>query len=133
MRHDAARLRPALALVLLAWFAQLCLPVAHAGMMAAARGQMPGWCGEPARGLAIVAQLPAEIREALQPDGASAEHLASCTQLCATGATPTPTPAANTVVLRAAGLAPAPDSGTPAPRGPEPGLTPPSHGPPAQA
>ena len=58
----AAGLR--LALVLLAWFAQLCLPVVHASMMTAPRAAV-GWCGDPSHAPAIADELPAEIREAL--------------------------------------------------------------------
>jgi hypothetical protein len=88
------------------------------------------WCGDPSRALAITAELPAEIREALELDGVSADHLAGCTALCATGATPPMTAVANTVVLRAAGLEPPPLS-RPSPRSREQAPTPPAQGPPA--
>jgi hypothetical protein len=132
MRTSAVRLRPALALI--AWFAQLCLPVAHAVIMAAPHTEMLGWCGDPARARAAVAQLPAEIREALLADDTSADHLASCAELCATGSTsaPAPTLVASTVVLRAAGLELAP-AVLPAPRSREQAPRPPSQGPPAHA
>lgn len=129
MRSTAARLRFFLAL--LAWFAQLCLPAAHASMMATPRSEMPGWCGDPARALAVAAQLPAELREALDLDGAGVDHVAHCAVFCAMGMAPT-LPTANTVILRAAGLEPAPPA-LPAPRSREQSPTPPSQGPPAHA
>jgi len=132
MRTATARLRPALALVLLAWFAQFCLPVAHAALMATPRAEMLGWCGDPSRALAIAAELPPEIREALGLDGTSPEHLA-CAQLCATGSTPPAHSAASTVVLRAAGREPAPAIQRPAPHPRDQAPTPPSQGPPAHA
>lgn len=128
----ALRLHPALILALLAWVAQLAMPVVHARMMATAPGaEMSVWCGEPARARAIAAELPAEIRAALDLDGVSADHLDSCAKLCATGAAPSPGTVVATVALRAADLEaalpalPAPHSRAQAP-------TPPSQGPPAR-
>ena len=132
MRTSAVRLRSALVLVLLAWFAQLCLPVAHAAIMSSPRAQLLGWCGDPSGALAIAAELPAEIREGLGLDGLHPDHL-SCAQLCATGTAPPTTPVATTVALRAAGIEPAPTRQRLAPRTREQALTPPSHGPPAHA
>jgi hypothetical protein len=128
----SATLRPYLTLALLAWFAQLCLPVVHAAMMAAPRAQMGVWCGEPARAQAIVAALPAEIREALELDGVSVDHLVSCAKLCATGAAPATVAVAANEVLRTAGLEAAPPA-LPTPRSREQAATPPSQGPPARA
>lgn len=128
MRALPARLRFAFRLALLAWLAQLCLPMVHASAMAAQRADLLGWCGEPTLALAVASALPDEIREGLGLDRASADHLAGCDALCASGAAP-PVPAvANTVVLRAAGheRAPAPRSRERAPR-------PPSQAPPALA
>lgn len=129
----ALRLHPALILALLAWLAQLSLPVVHARLMATAPGaEMSVWCGEPARARAIAAELPAEIRAALDLDGVSADHLDGCAKLCATGAAPSPAAVAVTVALRAADLeAAAPDR--PTPRSREQAPRPPSQGPPAQA
>lgn len=128
----ALRLHPALILALLAWFAQLCLPIAHAGMMNASSGDaMAVWCGEPARARAIAAELPAEIRAALDLDGVSADHLDSCAKLCATGAAPSPDAVAATVALRAAGLEAALPA-LPAPHARAQAPTPPSQGPPAR-
>jgi hypothetical protein len=118
-----------MAMALLAWFAQLCLPLAHASM-AAPRAAMLAWCGEPSRALAAAAELPAEIREALGLDGASADHVVDCAKLCATGSTSAPTAVVNVEVLRAAGLEPAPATRTEPPRQ-APAPRPPSQGPPA--
>jgi hypothetical protein len=133
MRSAPLRLRPALALALLAGFAQLCLPLVHAALMAAARAETAGWCGDSSRALAFAAELPPEIRAALELDGVNADRLADCAKLCATGASPTPIAVASTLVLRAAGLEPAPATRTPAPRPRELALRPPSQGPPAHA
>jgi hypothetical protein len=90
-----------LVLVLLAWLAQLCLPVAHAalaqGGTASAGGAAAWWCGEPARMALAIDQLPAEIRQALQQEGdhgPSAEHLGACAELCSIGGTLAPPPLA---------------------------------------
>lgn len=134
MRRAASRLPQTLTLVLLAWLAQLCLPAVHAAMMAEPRAQLLGWCGDPVRARAMVAELPAEIRQAMDPDGtSSADHLAACTLLCATGSTPAPTTAvAATMALRVAGLEITPaDRPTPVSR--EQAPRPPAQGPPAQA
>lgn len=132
MRPPIVRLRSALVLAVLAWFAQLCLPVAHAAVMSSPSNQLLGWCGDPSGALAIAAELPAEIREGLGLDGPHPDHLA-CAQLCAAGTTPPTVPVANTVLLRAAGLEPAPARERPAPRTRAQAPTPPSHGPPAHA
>lgn len=132
MRTLAPRLRPALALLLLAWFAQLCLPLVHARMMAAPDAAMAGWCGEPSRARAAAAVLPDEIRAALGLDGPSAEHLGDCGALCATGAAPVPAGIPSTVALRAAGLEAA-DPVQAQPRSRAQAAPPPSQGPPARA
>ncbi len=132
MRTLPARLRFAFRLALLAWLAQLCLPAVHASAMAAQRADLLGWCGEPSLALAVASALPDEIREGLGLDSASADHLAGCDALCASGAAP-PVPAvANTVVLRAAGHERAPAE-RPAPRSRERAPRPPSQAPPALA
>jgi hypothetical protein len=133
MRTVAFRKRAALALILLAWFAQLCLPLAHAATMANARAEMPGWCGEPSRALAFAAQLPDEIREALGFERLNTDHLDGCAQLCAAGSAPQAPNVASTAVLRAAGLEPAPVAQQAAPRACERMLMPPSQGPPTHA
>jgi hypothetical protein len=131
MKTVGSRLR--IAVVLMAWFAQLCLPVLHAAVMPMAAAGLPGWCGDPARGLAIAAQLPPEVRDALQLDNAAdAEHRIDCAKFCALGSPPPVAEVACTVALRAAGLEPAPAPLT-APRSRDQAPTPPSHGPPAHA
>lgn len=87
------RLRLSWTLVLLAWFTQLWLPVAHAAMAAPSQGTMAAWCGDPANAAEARAVLPAEIRQALALDAIDVDHLASCAQLCAVGSTPAPLPA----------------------------------------
>ncbi len=117
-------------LALLALFAQLCLPLAHAAMLAQPAGQMASWCGDPARARAFIAELPAELRQAFDQDGTSVDHLDTCAKLCAVAATPPPLPAlAPTVALRAAGLEPLP-VGCTVPAARTPALKPPSQGPP---
>ena len=92
MRHALAHRRLAWTLVFLTWFAQLCMPVAHAVAMGSPAGAMSAWCGDPAGAREAAALLPAEIREALDPDATSAEHLASCAKLCAAMAKTPPLP-----------------------------------------
>lgn len=125
------RVRVRAALALVAWFAQLCLPLAHAVVMAAPNTATV-WCGEPSRALAAAAALPPEIREALGLDHAGADHLDTCAKLCGTGSTAATTSVATTVVLRAADC----ESVTAVPPTPHPreqAPTPPSQGPPAHA
>ncbi|SEP90528.1 hypothetical protein SAMN04488038_102162 [Solimonas aquatica] len=101
------RHRPlACSLALLAWLAQLLLPMAHAAAMTAAGNP---WCGTPS------AQLQAQLRElpdalrAAQQDGATQGQLAQCLDCCAALSAQAMPPPATTVLLRAAGLeAPAP-------------------------
>ncbi len=134
MRLHLRRHRFTWTLVFLTWFAQLCMPVAHAAVMGAhGSGPLMAYCGDPANAREALALLPAEIRNALDPDATSADHLASCAKLCAALAKlpPLPTlatahaaPEASTV------LAPSERPTTVARRH---GLPPPSHGPPAQA
>lgn len=93
MRPALLRLRTTWTLVLVAWFAQLCLPVAHAAMASSSHAGMAAWCGDPANAREAAALLPAEIRDALALDDADASHLAHCAQLCAVGTTPALLPA----------------------------------------
>ncbi|NIM41935.1 MAG: hypothetical protein GTN84_13210 [Hydrogenophaga sp.] len=127
------RLRLTWTLALLAWFAQLCLPVAHAALMAQAPGTMAAWCGDPANAREASAALPAEIREALALDATGADALAHCADLCAVGATPAPLPVPGALSFAApdgAPLAPARPATVVARRH---ALPPPSHGPPQRA
>lgn len=122
-------------LVLLAWFAQWCLPLAHAAAMAAPAGPMAGWCGQPSSSPAFqayLAELPDELRRGLDEPGASDHALAACAQLCAVATTPPPLAGPSpTVVLRAAHLEPAPIV-PPLPPALEPKRRPPAQGPPTR-
>jgi len=129
MKSLASRLR--VAVVMLAWLAQALMPVVHASVMS---GPQPGgaaWCGEASSAAAALAILPPEIRAGLDEGGVAAEHLASCTMLCAVGAAGTPPVNPSPVVaLRAAGLEPAPAPlSRPVSRSQSP--SPPAHAPPA--
>lgn len=133
MRPALLRLRLTWTLALLAWFAQLCLPVAHAAMPASPHGPAAAWCGSPANAQEAAALLPAEIRDALALDAVSVDHLAQCAKLCAVGATPAPLPALVRPGLpQATGctLEPARQAPVAARRY---ALPPPSHGPPDRA
>lgn len=79
------RPRPLIWIALFAWFAQLCLPAAHAAVMARHDAGVPGWCGSFSPAMAAkVTALPAEIRDIIAP-GAD-EHAdamqAECFLLC---------------------------------------------------
>lgn len=118
-----------LGLVLLAWLAQLLLPLAHAAMPVAPAAAS-GWCGNPAQAQAVLAELPPELRPAADPVGASAQHLDVCAKLCAVAATPPlATVPAPTLALRTARLEPAAPA-APEPAGREPAPRPPSQAPP---
>jgi hypothetical protein len=79
------RSRPLIWIALLAWLAQLCLPAAHAAVMARHDGGLSGWCGNFSPAMAAkVAALPDEIRDIIAP-GAD-EHAAmqaECLLACA--------------------------------------------------
>ena len=130
MNRTTSRLR--LALVMLAWLAQALLPVAHAVAMAGAKAGAQAWCGEPASAMAALAVMPPEIRAALDEGGVSADHLGTCSLLCAAGTgAPPMVDVAPTVALRAAGLEPAPTPlSRPLARPQAP--PPPAHAPPAR-
>lgn len=133
MLDSLLRLRLTWTLVLVAWFAQLCLPVAHAAMKSSPRGAMSAWCGDPASSRDAAAALPAEIRDALALDAVGPDHLAQCAKLCAVGSTPAPLPQATTAFFPQAlpATVAAPRQATVAMR--RHALPPPSHGPPARA
>lgn len=124
------RRRPLIWIALFAWLAQLCLPAAHAAVMAGQDAGLAVWCGKNAPVLqAQLANLPDEVREILQKGSAQAEQHADCLSFCAQlGDAERPaTPAS--AALHAAGLEPALRDVLPAPRaGPSP--TPPVRGPP---
>ncbi|QBK05478.1 hypothetical protein DW355_12685 [Hylemonella gracilis] len=85
-RRPFSRLR--LGLVLLAWFAQLCLPMGHAALMAAPQAQASWWCGDQDGALEMWAALPPELRAGLDaPAGTDGKHHPpGCAQFCAQGA-----------------------------------------------
>ncbi len=93
-------------IALVAWLAQLCLPVAHAASMAGSGLGAVAWCGKDAPALqAKLAELPSEIRQILERGGVKSEHVENCSTLCAaTGAPALPEPVVITVALRAAGI-----------------------------
>lgn len=133
MRRNLAHRRLAWTLVFLTWFAQLCMPVAHAAMAAAPNGAMGAWCGTAANAAEARASLPAEIRDALERDTLSADHLASCAKLCMVASMPAPLPGTDQPAFSPAPalvLAPARQPALALHRH---ALPPPSHGPPARA
>lgn len=119
-------------LALLGWFAQLCLPLAHASVMAERGLGIASWCGAGSTTLeAKLAELPVEIRDILKDSVKHGVHASdSCATLCVTplaAAVPVQSPI---LALRAAGLEALPvESPLPAWAGPRP--TPPARGPPA--
>lgn len=130
---SAAALRLRLALAVLAWLAQAFMPVAHAALMDAPRGNHSAWCGDPAMAQAALAVLPAEIRAGLDDATVDAEDLGGCALLCALGSTlPVAVDISPTCSLRACGLEPVP--APPAhPRSRSQSPTPPAHAPPAHS
>lgn len=133
-RRPFARLR--VGLVVLAWFAQLCLPLGHAALMAKpqGQGQASWWCGDQDGALEMWAALPAELRAGLEaPAGTDGKnHAPDCAQFCAQGSRADGPPVQVAVVShapRAAGQAIAAERPDPA----QPDrytLAPPAQGPP---
>jgi hypothetical protein len=127
----AARLR--IAFALLAWLAQAWMPMAHATAMAAPGHAHGIWCGDAAGAQAAWAALPDDLKAALDDEAVSADHLASCTLLCAFASTLPPTahvsPAEH---LRAAGLELTPADPCCPPGRPQ-STTPPAQAPPAHS
>ncbi|MGH6784334.1 MAG: hypothetical protein ACREBP_06875 [Sphingomicrobium sp.] len=78
------RSRPLIWIALFAWLAQLCMPSAHAAVMARHDGGLSGWCGNFSPAMAAkFAALPDEIRDIIAPgadDHATAK--ADCRLLC---------------------------------------------------
>jgi len=68
------------------WLAQLCLPMAHAAVMADGGGRAGVWCGKGSPVLrAKLAELPADIREILKGSLGHDEHASdACAELCGT-------------------------------------------------
>lgn len=118
-------------LILMGWLAQLCLPLAHAALMADRGPRVAAWCGQDSPALqSKFAELPTEIREILEGSLGHGEQLSdTCASFCVTPhavVAPEPPP---TVALRAAGIESlvnttageqllAPRSNTPPVRGP---------------
>ncbi len=134
MRRTATRSRPALAFLMLAWLAQLCLPLAHALAMASPQAQELGFCGDRDSAAAYAAELPPELREALGLDAGAASlnaHAADCAAFCTSGPPPLPSGDTQRPSLRAVSPPP-PRAAAPAPRLLERALIPPAQGPPAR-
>lgn len=120
-------------LALMAWLAQLCLPVAHATMVGGQPGAMAAWCGSASNAAEANASLPPEIRDALAKESVGMDQLAQCAKACTAAATPAPWPTvavASLPPVEGARWSPAADRPTPSPRH---ALKPPSQGPPARA
>jgi hypothetical protein len=100
----ALRSRPLILLALLAWLAQLCLPAAHASVMAAQDTGLAAWCGERSPALAArIAALPDEVREILERGAAhDAGAHPDCLQFCAGMGGAAPPPAMHLAALHAA-------------------------------
>lgn len=113
------------------WLAQLCLPLAHAALMAERGLGVAAWCGQDSSALqSKFAELPTEIREILKGSLGHGEQLSdNCADFCVTPhGVVAPVPP-QTVALRAAGIETpvstttgepllAPRSNTPPVRGP---------------
>lgn len=125
------RRRWRICLAVLAWFAQLCLPLAHAAVMAERPVPLSSWCGDPAQVRAFIATLPPELRVEVQPDGAHVHNLSQCATLCALAVTPLLPAVMPGMVFSVAAPAPMPVFrwGQVAH---EPARKPPAHGPPVQ-
>lgn len=124
------RRRPLIWIALFAWFAQLCVPTAHAALMASPDAGIAAWCGDNATGLrAQIARLDPELREILDPHATQAQAHADCALFCASGHGADPLAAPVSVLLRAAGADAAPLEPLRAPRAAR-SYTPPARGPP---
>lgn len=122
------RSRPLIWIALFAWIAQLCLPTAHAAVMAQQDAGMAAWCGVESPALqAKLAALPDEVREILEKGNAQAEQHAECLSLCANAGGASLPPVSPSVALRAAGLESRVAPAVPAPRQ-APTLAPPVRG-----
>lgn len=127
------RSRPLIWIALFAWFAQLCLPTAHAAVMAQQDAGMAAWCGVDSPALqAKLAQLPDEVRKILEKGSAQAEQHMECVSFCASAGGASLPPVSPTVALRAAGLESVVAFPIPAPRG-SIIVSPPVRGPPLHA
>lgn len=126
----ALRSRSLIWLAVMAWLAQICLPAAHAAVMAEQGGGMAVWCGTNSPGMqAQLAKLPDEVREILEQGGAQAEKHSDCVSYCSTTGTAPLASTPITVRLREAGLDSRIAAPAPAPRD-RVALSPPVRGPP---
>lgn len=117
------------AIAILGWLAQLCLPVAHAALMADGKAGFAAWCGAGSPAMqAKLAQLPQDVREILQKDVGGGDH--SCLQLCSSAAGSSLPPISATGVLRTAGIEAVPVAAVAPPQRSHAG-PPPARGPPA--
>ena len=92
-------------LALVAWLANLCLPVAHAAVMAQHGGGGLAWCGPNSDALsAKLSLLPAEVRTAIQKQNEAQNQSIKCPHFCASATATGLPPVSVTVALRAAGL-----------------------------
>jgi hypothetical protein len=92
-------------LAIIAWLAQLLLPMAHAATMANPQLGASAWCGPTSPALqAKLADLPEDIRRILFKATPQSAHVQDCMQCCVSSGGVTAPPREITVVLRAAGL-----------------------------
>lgn len=70
-------------LVLLAWCAQLGLPVVHAATMAPGVAAATLWCGSAPASADLPSDLPPDLRAALDHGRSMADVVDDCRQLCA--------------------------------------------------
>jgi hypothetical protein len=117
-------------LVLLAWLAQLVLPLAQAAIMTEPPAKVAGWCGDASRAHAVIGQLPVELRQAFDLPAAGAEQLDACGKLCTVAGTVPVLPALVTGGVVRVAEAQAPPVIQPVLIDAEPAFKPPSHGPP---
>lgn len=76
--------RPTYWIVLLAWAAQLCMPLAHAAAMAQNPLNASAWCGPSNTAMrAKLAQLPDEVARIIAPDQGANLQQGQCAQSCA--------------------------------------------------
>ncbi|MGQ0502460.1 MAG: hypothetical protein ACT4P0_07620 [Panacagrimonas sp.] len=121
--------RLTLLIAIFGWLAQLCLPMAHATLMADGNTGLSAWCGAGSPAMkARLAALPPDVREILQKDVGGSDP--SCVQLCSAAAGGGLPPIGATVALRAAGVEIVPVAAVVPPQRSHAG-PPPARGPPA--
>lgn len=126
----SVRQRLHLAFAVLGWLTNLCMPLAHAAMLADPAA-VAAWCGIPSQAIdAKLSQLPAEIREALGKSAAKSSPQTDAGKCCVLSGSPGLLVLPATVALRAAGLEKTPVPASPA-SSRRSALPPPARGPPA--